>query len=276
MDAIHKKYLRMDKLPHIWCPGCGNGTIMSAFIRAVDRLGYDKNDVAAVSGIGCSGRITGYLDFNTLHTTHGRALAFATGIKMAKPRLKVFVFMGDGDATAIGGNHLIHACRRNIDITTIIFNNHIYGMTGGQFSPTTFRDKYATTAPYGTTDPPFDIAKLCIGAGASYVARGTSYHAKMLTDLIVAGAEHRGFSVIEIITHCPVNFGRRNELETPVDMLLWQKNHAVRAARAEKMSESELEGKFVIGELHRADIPEYVEAYDQMIERVRKGATGRG
>ena len=276
MDAIHKKYLRMDKLPHIWCPGCGNGTIMGSFIRAIDTLGYNQNDVAAVSGIGCSGRITGYLDFNTLHTTHGRALAFATGLKMAKPRLKVFVFMGDGDATAIGGNHLIHACRRNIDITAIIFNNHIYGMTGGQYSPTTFRDKYATTAPYGTTDPPFDIVKLCIGAGASYVARGTSYHAKMLTDLFVAGAENKGFSVIEVITHCPVNFGRRNELETPVDMLLWQKDHAVRVGRAGKMTEDELEDKFLIGEIHRADIPEYVEEYDRLIASVQKGDGGRG
>lgn len=276
MDAIHKKYLRMDKLPHIWCPGCGNGTIMGSFIRAIDTLGYNQNDVAAISGIGCSGRITGYLDFNTLHTTHGRALAFATGLKMAKPRLKVFVFMGDGDATAIGGNHLIHACRRNIDITAIIFNNHIYGMTGGQYSPTTFRDKYATTAPYGTTDPPFDIVKLCIGAGASYVARGTSYHAKMLTDLFVAGTENKGFSVIEVITHCPVNFGRRNELETPVDMLLWQKDHAVRVGRAGKMTEDELKDKFLIGEIHRADIPEYVEEYDRLIASVQKGDGGRG
>ncbi len=257
MDAIHRKYLRMDKLPHIWCPGCGNGIIMGSFIRAIDRLGYDQDGVAAVSGIGCSGRITGYMDFNTLHTTHGRALAFATGLKMAKPGLKVFVFMGDGDATAIGGNHLIHACRRNIDMTAIIFNNHIYGMTGGQYSPTTPRDAYATTAPYGTMDPHFDIAKLCVGAGASYVARGTSYHAKMLTDLIVEGAKHKGFSVIEIITHCPVNFGRRNEFETPVDMLLWQKDHSVRMVKAEKMADDELKDKFVIGRIHRADIPEY-------------------
>ena len=276
MDAIHKKYLRMDKLPHIWCPGCGNGTIMGSFIRAIDTLGYNQNDVAAVSGIGCSGRITGYLDFNTLHTTHGRALAFATGLKMAKPQLKVFVFMGDGDATAIGGNHLIHACRRNIDMTAIIFNNHIYGMTGGQYSPTTYRDKYATTAPYGTTDPHFDITNLCIGAGASYVARSTSYHAKMLTDLFVAGAKHKGFSVIEVITHCPINFGRRNELETPVDMLLWQKDHAVRVAKAAKLSEGELEDKFVIGELHRAEIPEYVEEYERLIASVQKGDSRRG
>ena len=276
MDAIHKKYLRMDKLPHIWCPGCGNGTIMGAFIRAIDTLGYEQDDVVAVSGIGCSGRITGYLDFNTLHTTHGRALAFATGVKMANPRLKVFVFMGDGDATAIGGNHLIHSCRRNIDITAIIFNNHIYGMTGGQYSPTTFRNKYATTAPYGTTDPDFDICNLCIGAGASYVARGTSYHAKMLTDLIAAGARHEGFSVIEIITHCPVNFGRRNDFDTPADMLRWQKDHAVRASRAEKMPLEDMEGKFVIGELMKTDKPEYVAEYDRLIDEVRKGVTGRG
>ncbi len=276
MDNIHKKYLRMDKLPHIWCPGCGHGIIMGAFIRAIEKLGYEKDDVAAVSGIGCSGRITGYMDFNTMHTTHGRALAFATGVKMAKPRLKVFVFMGDGDATAIGGNHLIHSCRRNIDITAIIMNNNIYGMTGGQYSPTTTRDKYATTAPYGTIDPHFDIAKLCIGAGASYVARGTSYHAKTLTDLIVAGAEHKGFSVVEVITHCPVNFGRRNEFDTPVDMLNWQKEHGVKVNKAEGMTDKELEGMFLIGELQKAEAPEYVEEYDKLIERVRKGGAKRG
>ena len=269
MGQIHEQYLRMDKLPHIWCPGCGNGTIMGAFIKAIDRLGYDKNEVVAVSGIGCSGRITGYMDFNTLHTTHGRALVFATGVKLAQPGLKVFVFMGDGDATAIGGNHLIHACRRNLDITAVIFNNHIYGMTGGQFSPTTFKYKKATTAPYGTTDPDFDIAELCIGAGASFVARGTSYHARMMTDLFVKGAEHKGFSVIEIITHCPVNFGRRNNFESPAQMLLWQKEHAVRARKAKTMPLEEMEGKFTIGELHRSETPEYRDEYNRLIEAVR-------
>ncbi|OPL12470.1 MAG: hypothetical protein AVO39_04700 [delta proteobacterium MLS_D] len=267
MGELHEKYLRMNKMPHIWCAGCGNGIIMGAFITAIDRLGYDKDEVAAVSGIGCSGRITGYLDFNTIHTTHGRALAFATGIKLTKPRLKVFVFMGDGDAVAIGGNHLIHACRRNLDMTAVIFNNHIYGMTGGQFSPTTFKNKSATTAPYGTTDPDFDIAQLCIGAGATYVARGTSYHARLLTDLIVKGAEHPGFSVIEVITHCPVNFGRRNNFESPAQMLLWQKEHGVAARKAKAMPLEDMEGKFTIGELYRStEIPEYLEEYGRVIQ----------
>ena len=170
-------YLRMKKkFPTVWCSGCGIGTVMGAIIRAVHELGINKNNVAFVSGIGCSSRMPIYLDFNTLHTTHGRAIAFSTGIKMVRPDMKVIVVSGDGDALAIGGNHFIHACRRNMGISMILINNYIYGMTGGQVAPTTPVGSYAHTAPYGCIDPPFDSVKMAMAAGASYVARGTNYH----------------------------------------------------------------------------------------------------
>ena len=166
-----ENYFRMEKFPHIWCPGCGHGIIMASIARAIEKLGLDKDKVCIVSGIGCSSRAPGYMDFNTLHTTHGRALAFATGVKLANPELEVIVIAGDGDLSAIGGNHLIHSARRNINLTTICFNNNIYGMTGGQYSPTTPTHEKGTTAPYGNIDKPFDIAKLAIGAGATYSAQ---------------------------------------------------------------------------------------------------------
>ena len=195
-------YFRKERLPHIWCPGCGHGTVTGALIRAIDKLGLDKNNIVLVSGIGCSSRAVGYLDFDTLHTTHGRALAFATGVKHANPNLKVIVMTGDGDCTAIGGNHFIHAARRNIDITTIIMNNSIYGMTSGQYSPTTPHGMLGTTAPYGNVEYEFDVCELAKAAGASYVARATSYHVTLLTDLIEKALMNKGFSVVEALTQC--------------------------------------------------------------------------
>ena len=168
-----QKYLRQTALPHIWCPGCGHGILLASILRAIDAQGLDQDKTVIVSGIGCSSRASGYMDFNTVHTAHGRALPFATGIKMANPELNVIVITGDGDATAIGGNHFIHAARRNIDLTTIIFDNNIYGMTGGQSSPLTPQSCRSTTAPFGHIERSFDIAKLSIAAGATYVARGT-------------------------------------------------------------------------------------------------------
>ncbi|MBW1945599.1 MAG: 2-oxoacid:ferredoxin oxidoreductase subunit beta, partial [Deltaproteobacteria bacterium] len=181
---IHK-YLRHDKkFPHVWCPGCGNGIILGALIRAIDRLGLEKDNIVMASGIGCSGRMPVYVDFNTLHTTHGRALAFTTGIKLANPELTVITIMGDGDATAIGGNHFIHAARRNLNLAAIIINNQIYGMTGGQSSPTTPYGSFATTATYGHIEHAFSIAELAVNAGAAFVARRTVDHARLLEDVI--------------------------------------------------------------------------------------------
>lgn len=271
MEAVYEKYFR-GNLPHIWCAGCGNGIVMSAFARAMEELGYDKDEVLVVSGIGCSSRITGYLDFNTLHTAHGRALAFATGAKFSEPKMKVFVIMGDGDAAAIGGNHFIHACRRNIDITTIIINNNIYGMTGGQFSPLTPKGKKATTAPYGSIDRSFDVVDLAKGAGATYVARGDVYHAAMLTRQIVKAANHDGFSVLEVASTCPISYGRQNGDPNPVTNLLYFKDNTIMKAAADKKDPSEIGEKIVIGEfVNITDEAEYTSEYAALVESLKEG-----
>lgn len=263
-----KKYLRIAMFPHIWCPGCGNGIVLHSILRAVDHLQLDPNKTIIVSGIGCSSRASGYMNFNTVHTAHGRALGFATGIKLAKPELNVIVITGDGDSTAIGGNHFIHAARRNIDITTIIFNNSIYGMTGGQSSPLTPINSKSTTAPFGHLERSFDIANLAIAAGASYVARGTAFHAKMLTDLVIKGIENKGFSVIDAITQCPISFGRKNKMGSASKMLEWQRDNAVLKQAAAKMTPEELGKKFIIGEIHHTEAPEYTAEYQKLINRL--------
>lgn len=258
------KYLRMDKMPHIWCPGCGNGMVMSAFLRAVDALQIDRDKMVVVSGIGCSSRITGYIDFNTLHTTHGRSLAFATGIKLANPSLEVVVITGDGDATAIGGNHFLHSCRRNINITLIVINNYIYGMTGGQFSPLTYKGDYATTAPYGNVEPELDICKVAEAAGATYIARGVTYHPVLLEDIILRGIENKGFSLIEVLSQCPVYYGRLNKKGDAVEMLKWQRENTVTVKAAARMSPSALKGKILTGVLTTRYRPEYIEEYEKI------------
>lgn len=267
---LAEKYLRQDMMPHIWCPGCGHGIILNAVIRAIEKAGLDQDKTAIVSGIGCSSRASGYLNFDTLHTTHGRALAFATGLKVANPELNVIVLTGDGDSLAIGGNHFIHACRRNIDITTVVFNNSIYGMTSGQYSPMTPTGRYATTAPYGNIDRNFDLCELARVAGATYVARGTAYHAAMLSDLVTKAIANKGFSVVEAISQCPTYYGRKNKLGTPVDMLTWQKDSAVTQAAAAKLTPSQMADKFVIGELYHGSAPEYTAEYDRIIASLRE------
>ncbi len=259
----------MDKFPHIWCPGCGDGIALKAILRSVEELGWKKDDVAMVSGIGCSSRTPGYVDFNTLHTTHGRAIAFATGVKMARPELHVIVVTGDGDATAIGGNHLIHAARRNINLTVLLYNNHIYGMTGGQASPETPYGDYATTAPYGAFENPFDIAQLVIAAGASFVARSTVYHANFLGKLITQAMEKRGFSLVEIMSPCPTAYGKINKKGTPAQMIVDQKKQAVRIEKARTMTQEELQGKIVIGTLVDREMPEYVNTYEKVVSQAQ-------
>ncbi len=264
---IHK-YLRHDKkFPHVWCPGCGNGIVLGSLVRVIDKLGLKKDDIVMVSGIGCSGRMPVYVDFNTLHTTHGRALTFATGIKLVKPHLTVIVVMGDGDATAIGGNHFIHAARRNIDLATIIVNNQIYGMTGGQYSPTTPYGCIATTATYGHIEHAFSIAELAVTAGAPFVARGSVYHTKLLDDVIEQSIVKRGFSVVEVMSNCHVQFGRRNRMSDPVSMMKWMKDHAVKVDKAEKMSPDELKDKFTIGILADVEKPVYTEEYEKIKQK---------
>jgi len=263
------EYVREKNLPHIWCSGCGDGIVLKALIRALKKLGISNDEAVMVSGIGCASRTAGYIDINTLHTTHGRAIAFATGVKLANPKLHVIVVTGDGDATAIGGNHYIHAARRNIDLTVLLYNNFIYGMTGGQVSPTTPRGKNASTAPYGNLEPSFNIAGLAQAAGASYVALGDVYHVQQLDKLIASALQKKGFSVVEILTPCPTAYGRRNKQATPVDMMNWLKDNVVLKDKLEKMAEDERVGKIASGVLWDVEKPEFTSEYDKLIARLK-------
>ncbi|MDO4720355.1 MAG: 2-oxoacid:ferredoxin oxidoreductase subunit beta [Peptostreptococcaceae bacterium] len=265
-SEIIYKFMRIKRLPHIWCPGCGHGILMRSIAVAIEELKLDRDKVCVVSGIGCSSRAAGYMDVNTLHTTHGRALAFATGVKLANPDLHVIVISGDGDASAIGGNHLIHACRRNIDITTIVFNNNIYGMTGGQFSPTTPKGDRGTTAPYGNVDKAFDICKLAEAAGATYVARATAYHANKMTEYIKKGLQHKGFSLIEGISGCPTYYGRKNKKGGAVDLLNMMKDSYIDIKVKDKLPPEKLHGKAFMGEFIQEIQPEYTEEYQKIID----------
>lgn len=265
----YEKYLRINKLPLIWCAGCGDGIVLKAMLRAIDRIGLSKDEITMVSGIGCSSRLTGYVDFNTLHTTHGRAIAFATGVKMVKPEMTVIVVTGDGDATAIGGNHYIHAARRNIDITVILFNNNIYGMTGGQVSPTTPFGYRASTAPFGSVENTFNISGLAEAAGASFVARGTVYDAIKLDKMIEKAIRKKGFSVVEVMTPCPTAFGRRNRLGTGVTMMKKLKEDSISIEKATKMNPEDLNDKIVTGILVDRELPEYTENYQKLVEQLK-------
>ena len=268
MSNLIYKYMRPEHLPQIWCPGCCNGIIMRDVAQAIENLGLSRNQTVIVSGIGCSSRAAGYMDFNTIHTTHGRAIAFATGIKLANPELEVIVIAGDGDISAIGGNHLIHAARRNIGLTVVVMNNSTYGMTGGQYSPTTPTNAYGTTAPYGNLDRSFDIAGLAYGAGASYAARGSAYHVQQTISLFQDGIRNKGFSIIDVASICPTYYGRKNKKGDAVAMMRWQKEHAVTVEQAAGMDPEELKDKLVIGLLHHAQYPEFTYKYDMLIQRL--------
>jgi 2-oxoglutarate/2-oxoacid ferredoxin oxidoreductase subunit beta len=268
-----QKLRKNKKFPTIWCSGCGIGIVMGALIRAIDHLGLDNDNVALVAGIGCTARMPIYLDFNTLHTTHGRALAFATGLKIARPDMKVIAIMGDGDALAIGGNHFIHAARRNIGITAIVVNNAIYGMTGGQYSPTTPINGRATTAPYGNIEPPFPICDLAVAAGASYVARSTVYHALELDKFISEAIAKDGFSVVEAVSYCHTTYGRLNKLGTAADMMRALKDTSISQTAYGNLSPEEQanNAKIVRGNFINVDRPQYTNAYSNLVTRVQGG-----
>jgi 2-oxoglutarate ferredoxin oxidoreductase subunit beta len=259
-----KDFIRERFFPHIWCPGCGHGIVLNSLLRAIEKLGMSKNEIVVVSGIGCSSRISGYVDFHTLHTIHGRALAFATGVKMSLPELNVIVPMGDGDALAIGGNHFIHAARRNIDLTAIVMNNRIYGMTGGQYSPLSGYGTLATTAPYMNIDYAFDTVDLAKAAGASFVARSTTYHVQQLTKILRQAILHEGFSVVEVLSQCPTYFGRKNRAGSAVDMMEYFKDHTTPIGSKKKKEHPELIERGVFVE---KEMPEYCKEYDKIIER---------
>jgi 2-oxoglutarate ferredoxin oxidoreductase subunit beta len=275
IESTAYKYLRPSKkFPNVWCAGCGIGIVMSALIRAIDHIGLEKDNVALISGIGCTGRMPVYMDFNTMHTTHGRALAFATGLKIARPEMKVIAIMGDGDALAIGGNHFIHAARRNIGITAIVVNNNIYGMTGGQYSPTTPLDGRATTAPYGNIEPPMPICELAMAAGATFVARSTVYHSVEMEHYIEQAIRKDGFSLVEAVSYCHTTYGRFNKLGTTVDMMRALKENSLTKAAADKLPPEEREGKIVRGVLCDIEKPEFTARYAQLVERVESAGNG--
>ena len=261
------RLIRERFFPHIWCPGCGHGTVLNGILHVVDELGLAPSSMCMVSGIGCSARISGYVDFHTMHTMHGRALACATGLKLAKPELNVIVPMGDGDATAIGGNHFIHACRRNINLTAIVLNNRIYGMTGGQYSPLSGLGVLATTAPYRSIDPAFDTVQLALGAGATFVARTTAFHVKEIGSLLKKAIQHKGISVVEVFTQCPTYFGRKNKIGDAVQLLEHYRDTTALLGSKKLEENPELIPRGVFRDEQR---PEYCEEYSKIIAKVRQ------
>lgn len=261
-------FIRERFFPHIWCPGCGHGIVLNSLLRAIENLGMSKNEIVMISGIGCSSRISGYVDFHTLHTIHGRALAFATGVKLSLPELNLIVPMGDGDALAIGGNHFIHAARRNIDLTAIVMNNRIYGMTGGQYSPLSGFGTLATTAPFTNIDHDFDTVELAVAAGASFVARTSTYHVQQMTKIFRQAILHEGFSVVEIMSQCPTYFGRKNKIGSAVDMMEYYKNNTTSIGSKAKKENPDLIERGVFVE---KEMPEYCSEYDKIIEMAMKG-----
>ena len=265
--SVHK-LIRDRFFPHIWCPGCGHGIILNALLHAVDELGLDPSSIVMVSGIGCSARMSGYVDFHSMHTLHGRALAFATGVKLTRPELNVIVPLGDGDGLAIGGNHFIHSARRNIDMTTILLNNRIYGMTGGQFSPLSGPGILATTAPFKTIDQEFDAVKLAIGAGASFVARSTTFHVKEMIGVLKKALQHKGFSLVEVLSQCPTYFGRSNTMGDAVQMMQSFRDNTAKigSKKLEEHPNCLPRGIFV-----EADTPEYCAEYARMAASAREG-----
>ncbi len=273
VELLHplQGFLRKEMIPHIWCAGCGNGIILNCFSRALDELNIDLNKVVVVSGIGCIGRISGYTNTDSFHTTHGRSIAFATGVKLAKPELKVVVISGDGDLFAIGGNHFIHAARRNMDIKVICANNFNYGMTGGQHGPTTPLDAWTTTTPYRNIEHPFNLVHLAAGSGAVYVARWTAFHVRRLTESIKKALQKEGFSFIEVITPCPEIYGRYNKMGTATDMMKWlikasEIRHGYDPAKAEIT-----QTRIIVGEFVDIEKPSYGRLLHEMIGKIEMG-----
>ncbi len=254
------KYLRRDRLPHIWCSGCGLGTALNCFLEALIQSELDPKEVAVVSGIGCSGRVAGYVAMDSFHTTHGRAIPFATGLKLANPKLKVVVFSGDGDLIAIGGNHFIHAARRNMDLTVICVNNFIYGMTGGQLAPTTPTEARTSTSPFGNRDHPFNLAYLAAASGAAYVARWTTLHVRRLQRSMAEALLKPGFSFVEVISPCPTLYGRLNKLKSTLDQMAYYKEHSIiRHGADPRQADIGLNGDIVVGKFVDLDKPSYLQ-----------------
>ncbi|MDL1892874.1 2-oxoacid:ferredoxin oxidoreductase subunit beta [Sphingobacteriales bacterium CHB3] len=263
-----ESFLRMDRMPHIWCPGCGIGTTVNCFAHALETSGLDLQKVAVVSGIGCTGRVAGYVNLDSFHTTHGRAIPFATGLKLANPELKVVVYSGDGDLTAIGGNHFIHAARRNVDMTVILVNNFIYGMTGGQVAPTTPMTATASTTPYGNYEQSFNLPYLAESCGAVYVARWTAFHVRHLTKSIKEALAKKGFSFIEVLAPCPTLYSRRNKLGDGLDQMVYYRDHSeIRNGADTKTIPLEFQGKIVVGKFVDKERPTYLDVMNEYYQQ---------
>jgi len=275
MAFNYDKYLRLEKMPTLWCWGCGDGVILKSFIRAVDKMGWSQDEVCVVSGIGCSGRFSSYIDFNTVHTTHGRTVAYATGIKLANPDKHVVCVAGDGDALAIGGNHTIHGCRRNIDMTMIVINNFIYGLTNSQTSPTTPQGMWTVTQKVGNIDPTFNACELAIASGASFVARETVNSPKRMEKVILEAFKHKGFSFVEINSNCHINLGRKNKMGSAMANLDWIDSITVSKKKYDKMSEEERANLLPTGILKQdSNANEYCESY-QKVKDAHQGKRGK-
>jgi 2-oxoglutarate ferredoxin oxidoreductase subunit beta len=262
--------LRMDRIPHIWCPGCGIGSTVNCFVRALQTSGLDLDKVAIVSGIGCTGRVAGYIKLDSFHTTHGRAIPFATGLKLANPELKVVVYSGDGDLTAIGGNHFIHAARRNVDLTVILINNMTYGMTGGQVAPTTPLSATASTAPYGNFEQTFNLPYLAKSCGAVYVARWTAFHVRHATKSIKEALAKKGFSFVEILAACPTLYSSRNKLGDGLDQMIYFRDHSEIKHGADTQTVAlDFQGKITVGKFVDIERPSYQQLmYDHLKKKL--------
>ena len=272
MAFNYDKYLRVDKMPTLWCWGCGDGVILKATIRAIEKMGWNMDDVCVVSGIGCSGRFSSYINCNTVHTTHGRTVAYATGIKLANPDKHVIVVAGDGDGLAIGGNHTIHGCRRNIDLNFILINNFIYGLTNSQTSPTTPRGMWTVSQKNGNIDPTFDACALAIGSGASFVARETMLDPKKLEKILVKGFSHKGFSFFDVMSNCHINLGRKNKMANAMENLEWIDSITISKKKYDALSDEEKLNKFPTGVLKQDEkAGEYCELYAE----IQKSAQGK-
>jgi 2-oxoglutarate ferredoxin oxidoreductase subunit beta len=254
--------LRIDRIPHIWCPGCGIGTAFSSSLIAMRESGIDLEKTVMVSGIGCSGRGAGHVNLDSYHTTHGRAIPFATGMKLANPELNVVVFSGDGDLFAIGGNHFIHAARRNVDLTVICVNNFNYGMTGGQVAATTPLMAKTTTTPVGNPDTPFNLPLLAYASGATYVARWTILHTRDLTESIEEALLNRGFSFIEVLSPCPVNYGRRNKENGINSLRIYQERTIIRNDAQPWELDIDFDRGIVLGKFIQTERPTCTDRYD--------------
>jgi 2-oxoglutarate ferredoxin oxidoreductase subunit beta len=257
-------YLRMDRMPHIWCPTCGIGTVVKAFAAALEETKVDLDKVSIVSGIGCTGRVAGYMKLDAFHTTHGRAVPFATGLKLGRPELLVTVFSGDGDLSGIGGNHLIHAARRNIDMLVILVNNFIYGMTGGQNAPTTPVTAKSSTMPFGNFERPFNIPHLAASCGATYVARYTCLDTRRLTKAFSEGLHRKGFRFIEVIAPCSTLYARLNRLGSGLDLLrFYHDNAEIRHGADTRDVPIDFQGHIICGKFVDEERPTFTEAMNE-------------